>query len=218
MPKTLVQRSNFLPLVAWNYERWRGRALSLLTRSPFPLARELRLLQDWGAVRRGEMWLDAGTSSGVYARALADAGARVIAADISPAMLSEARRRSAAYAGRIEFRLLDVERSGLPDASLGGIAVGASLTEFHDPRRALEEFGRLLGPGGRLFLMYLRAAETRRGRLAQWPFKLLGVRFPDREDVRATLERCGLRRVRAQVQRAVTLELYFKESSPDAPL
>ena len=50
---------------------------------------------------------------------------------------------------------MNLEDSGLPDASFDGVAVGATLNETQDPARFLSELARLLRPGGQLWLMYV---------------------------------------------------------------
>jgi ubiquinone/menaquinone biosynthesis C-methylase UbiE len=99
----------------------------------------------------GEQWLDVGTSAGFYAGVLARAGAKVLACDISPAMLREARRREGHP--NIQYALLDAERSGLPSGSFGGVTIGATIGETAHPQIMLAESVRLLRPGGQLWIM-----------------------------------------------------------------
>ncbi|WQE93674.1 class I SAM-dependent methyltransferase [Deinococcus sp. AB2017081] len=151
---TVAQRSNLSPMTARAYTAWRRRSLSLLAGQPFDLAREERLFLTQCAPQRGGWWLDAGTSTGFYAEVLARAGCRVLAADLSPAMLAEAARQHP-HPG-IDWAALNVEDSALPDASFDGVTVGATLNETHDPARFLRGVARVLRPGGQVWLMYLR--------------------------------------------------------------
>lgn len=170
-PLTAAQRSNLLPLTAWGYPLWRARALTWLSGQPFPLTREEQLFLGLCAPRAGERWLDIGTSSGFYAGVLARRGCRVDALDLSPAMLQVAARREPSPL--IRWQKLNAEDSGLPSGSYDGVVIGATLNETARPALLLREAGRLLAPGGRLWLMY--AAHTGGGLLAA----LGGLTFPD---------------------------------------
>ncbi len=79
---------------------------------------------------------------------------RVIGIDISPAMLSAARRRNAAAvrAGRVELRLADV--TAIPYES-GGFNKAMSIHSLYfwpQPLAGLRELHRVLRPAGRLAL------------------------------------------------------------------
>jgi ubiquinone/menaquinone biosynthesis C-methylase UbiE len=216
MPKnaqySLAQSSNFLPLTAQFYDLWRERSLSLLTREQFGLEREFTLLRDWVKPQTGQRFLDIGTSTGNYARVLAQAGAEVVAIDISRFMLEKALARGNNEG--IVYEQVNAEYLPYPDQHFDGVVMGASLNEFHNTRRALEQTARVLKPEGKLFMMYLCESETSFGRFVQAPFRLSGVRFPNREEVAKTLFDLGLQPIRAEVRRAVTLEMYLKTPAP----
>ena len=205
---TLAQLSNLLPVTALLYDAWRVKSLSLLTGDDFRLEREFALMLEWLKVESGQTFLDVGTSTGNYARAIAGCGATVTAIDISKPMLVQAQKLTTQPA--ITFEQVNVEALPYPDSSFDGVVVGASLNEFFDTRLALAEMARVLKPGGKLFMMYLRQSDTGFGRFAQTAFKLSGIRFPNREAVAATLLERGLERTRAELRRAVTLELFVK--------
>ncbi len=205
---TLAQMSNLLPMTALLYDTWRVRSLSWLTRESFDLRREFALMLEWLGVQPGDRFLDVGTSTGNYARAVAGRGAAVTAIDISESMLERARKQS--LDSGIAFERVNVEAMPYSDSSFDGIVVGASLNEFHDTRRALAEMTRVLKPDGRLFMMYLRESDTAFGKAFQLLFKLGGIRFPNRDTVRKQAQDLGLALARAEVRRAVTFELYVK--------
>jgi ubiquinone/menaquinone biosynthesis C-methylase UbiE len=211
---TLGQMSNFLPITAMFYDTWRERSLSWLTRESFNLKREFALMLEWLHVQPDQRFLDVGTSTGNYARAVEKSGAVVTAIDISQAMLERARKQSAGL--EITFERVNVEAMPYPDSSFDGVVVGASLNEFHDTGRALEEMARVLKPDGRLFMMYLRESDTAFGKAFQLMFKLGGIRFPNRERVRQQCAELGLVQTRAEVRRAVTFELYVKREATRA--
>ncbi|ABF44824.1 2-polyprenyl-3-methyl-5-hydroxy-6-metoxy-1;4-benzoquinol methylase [Deinococcus geothermalis DSM 11300] len=173
---TLAQRSNLWPLTAWGYSAWRAHSLTLLTGQPFSLEREAALFLALCRPRPGETWLDAGTSTGFYAGVLARAGCQVLAADLSPSMLAQARRRETHP--DITWLLTNLEASGLPAGSFAGVTVGATLNETRRPARLLAELARLIQPGGQLWLMYV----ARTGGPLQWLLAspaLGGLTFPD---------------------------------------
>lgn len=170
---TPAQRSNFLPLTAWGYAWWRARSLTLLSGQPFSLAREEALFVGLCQPQPGQHWLDMGTSTGFYAGVLAARGCRVDALDLSGPMLREAARRSPSPL--ISWQRVNAESTGSPAASYDGITIGATLNETADPARMLREAARLLGPRGKLWLMYASAPGPA-GRVLG---RLGGLTFPD---------------------------------------
>jgi len=183
--RTPAQRSNDLTITARGYHMWRARSLRLISGHPLTLRREADLFLTLARPAPGETWLDAGTSTGFYAGVLARAGARVVATDLSPAMLAEARRRETS--DLIDWAALDVQDTGLPDASLDGVTMGATLNELADPAAGLRELQRLLRPGGRLWLMYVRRSG---GEIQALLERLGGTTFPDPADVTRVLDGC----------------------------
>lgn len=153
---------------------WRAQSVALLSGQPFGLGREARLFLGLCQPQPGQVWLDAGTSAGFYAGVLARAGCRVDAADLSPAMLREGKRRESSPL--IAWREVNLEDSGWPDARYDGVVVGATLNETHDPARFLAELARLLRPGGTLWLMFVRPSG---GPGQQALSALGGLNFPD---------------------------------------
>jgi 2-polyprenyl-3-methyl-5-hydroxy-6-metoxy-1,4-benzoquinol methylase len=205
---TLAQQSNLWPITAKLYDAWRVRSLSLLTGEAFGLAREFDLLLEWLKPQPGQQWLDVGTSTGNYARVLADAGTKVTAIDLSSSMLEQAvlhtDRATAAQQliyDQIIFELANAEALPYADHSFAGVVLGATLNEFADTSLGLRECARVLAPGGQMFLMYLCQAPTASGRWGQRLFALAGIRFPAREQVRQTLAAAGMQLERAELRR-----------------
>ena len=103
--------------------------------------------------------LDVGTGTGDLAFGLvsaSDASARVIGADISPAMLEALRRRADASGERRVTAVLATSES-LPfaDASLDRIIAGFAVRNFGDLGAGLREMRRVLRVGGRAVILEL---------------------------------------------------------------
>lgn len=178
---------NLWPLTAWGYELWRARALSLLSGRPFPLDEELERMRASLEPLEGGVFLDLGTSTGLYARALLRAGAqRVYALDLSPAMLDVARRRARGLEGLVPL-LARAEALPLRTSSLQGVAVGGSWNEFAEPETVALEVARVLKPGGRLWLMFTHRSSSPLQRV----FERAGLRFPRLEDLLELLAPLG---------------------------
>lgn len=171
---TLAQRSNFLPVTPLGYAWWRAQSLTLLSGEPFGLEREARMFTALCRPHAGQRWLDAGTSTGFYAGALAAQGCRVDAADLSAGMLRRAAARTPSPL--ISWHQVNLEQSGWEPGIYDGVTVGATLNETADPARLLQELARLLRPGGGLWLMYVaRAPGPAQAALT----RLGGLWFPD---------------------------------------
>src|SRR3954452_3392788 len=68
-----AQRSNlFWPTANFYEQVWRVRSLSFLTGEPFPVAREMAIVNPWLCPERGGFFIDVGTSHGLYARNIAN--------------------------------------------------------------------------------------------------------------------------------------------------
>jgi ubiquinone/menaquinone biosynthesis C-methylase UbiE len=78
---------------------------------------------------------------------------RVIGIDLSAAMVTEtAADIRNANLPQIELRQMDAEHLDFPDAAFDVVLCGFALWFFPHPERALQEFRRVLRPGGRILL------------------------------------------------------------------
>lgn len=98
--------------------------------------------------------LDVGAGTGFLSEGAAKIARKVIALDFSKAMLSEARAK---LGGRnVEFKIGNVERIPLPNASMDAVIGNMVLHHCPHPEIAAREMARVLVPGGRLVLSDLQ--------------------------------------------------------------
>lgn len=102
-------------------------------------------------LKPGSRLLDAGCGSGQFALEMAARGAIVIGVDLSPAMIERARTHGAERQIEVEWRVGDLTTLPDPDHHYDAIMARASLQFVPNPWPALQEFGRVLRPGGRLY-------------------------------------------------------------------
>ncbi len=184
VPWTPAQLANYVPAVAWGYERlWRWQALRLLSGQRFPLDKELRLVRELIAPGRDGLLLDVGCSTGLYARTFAAAAssAPIAAVDHSRAMLLEARRYARRAGHAISFVRASAQALPFRAACAAGYAMGGSLNEIGDIDAALRETRRVLQSSGRFVSMNLLRAHSRWGRLLQRVVATGGIQFPSLE-------------------------------------
>jgi len=94
--------------------------------------------------------LDAGCGTGFLSFELAARGHRVTGVDFAPAMLTEARRKAAERAVSVRFEEADAEHLPFPDASFDLAISRHLLWTLPHPEAAIDEWIRVLRPGGRL--------------------------------------------------------------------
>jgi len=95
----------------------------------------------------GKALLDLATGTGDIAFLAADAGARVVALDITPRMIELARAKATADR-RVAFLVADMTELPMPSASFDVVTTGYGLRNVPDVATALDEIRRVLKPGG----------------------------------------------------------------------
>src|SRR5215831_4588485 len=110
------------------------------------------------ALKPGEVVLDLGSGGGfdvfIAGRKVGATG-KVIGVDMTPDMLSKARRNTAAYReqtglNNVEFRLGEIENLPLADASVDVIISNCVLNLSPEKSQVWREIARVLKPGGRV--------------------------------------------------------------------
>jgi arsenite methyltransferase len=110
------------------------------------------------SLQPGEVVLDLGSGGGFdcfLAGPRVGATGRVIGVDMTPEMLSKARRNIASYRERtgldnVEFRLGEIEHLPLPDRSVDVVISNCVLNLSPDKPQVWRELARVLKPGGRV--------------------------------------------------------------------
>ncbi|MBV9015380.1 MAG: class I SAM-dependent methyltransferase [Alphaproteobacteria bacterium] len=97
--------------------------------------------------------LDVGCGTGFLSLELATRGHRVTGIDFAPQMLAEARKKAAEQRLAVRFEEGDAEALAFPDASFDLVMTRHVLWTLPHPERAIDEWIRVLRPGGRLTVM-----------------------------------------------------------------
>ena len=97
--------------------------------------------------------LDLGCGTGVVSRSIArrpDFHGRIIGVDISPALVTAARRLSneEGVAERIDYRIGDTHFLDFTDGAVDAVVAHTLASHVADPTAVLEEAARILRPGG----------------------------------------------------------------------
>jgi ubiquinone/menaquinone biosynthesis C-methylase UbiE len=109
----------------------------------------------------GKDVLEIGCGSGVHAKLLAEAGARVTAIDLTPTAVEMTRTRLALHG--LEGTVVEADAEALPfgDASFDFVWSWGVIHHSADTSRVIAELARVLRPRGRLaFMVYHRSSIT----------------------------------------------------------
>lgn len=103
------------------------------------------------APRAGERVLDLAAGTAASSVSLAAGGAHIVAADFSPGMIAEGRRR---HGGIPNLEFVQADATDLPfaDGEFDATTMSFGLRNVNDPKKALRELLRVTRPGGRLVI------------------------------------------------------------------
>jgi len=139
------------------YDRW-APVYDLVFGQVFERGRRASLE---AAERIGGRILEVGVGTGIslpdYSRRN-----RIVGVDISEAMLEKARHRVTAVGlAHVEaLEVMDAERLNFPDDSFDVVVAQYVVTAVPNPEAALDEFARVLKPGGEIILLSRVGAEA----------------------------------------------------------
>ncbi len=80
-------------------------------------------------------------------------GCSITAIDLSPEMLSVARKRADRLNLDVTFRVMDAEALDFADSSFDTVVSSLSTCTFPDPVKALQQMARVCCPGGKVLLL-----------------------------------------------------------------
>lgn len=124
---------------------WSAGHYPALAERLMPVAREL---VDACAISAGQEVLDVGAGTGNVAVVAAEAGARVTASDLTPALIEQGRARCEAEGVEVGWIEADVEELPFEDASFDCVTSSFGAMFAPRPHVAASEMFRVVRPGG----------------------------------------------------------------------
>lgn len=143
--------------IAKAYARW-APVYDFVFGALFARARSAAIV---AAERVGGRILEVGVGTGIMLPDYASAN-RLVGVDLSEPMLRKAQARVDALGlGNVEgLAVMDAERMGFPDDSFDVIVAVLVVTTVPHPEATLDEFARVLKPGGEIVLISRVGADT----------------------------------------------------------
>lgn len=102
-------------------------------------------------VHAGNRVLDMAAGTGTSSASIAATGASVVAADFSPGMIAEGKRRHPNHPN-LTFELADATNLPFTDGEFDAVTISFGLRNVVDVPKALSEFYRVTKPGGRVVI------------------------------------------------------------------
>ena len=127
----------------------------------------LAAIREYAARGRYRRAVDVGTGTGFTAFAVAPVSGQVVATDVTPEMLAEARRLGAAQGvTNVRYALGAAEHLPFADDALDLLTCRTAAHHFQDVQRVIDEWRRVLETGGTLLLSDSVAPEDEE--LSRW--------------------------------------------------
>ncbi|MCL2515796.1 MAG: class I SAM-dependent methyltransferase [Nocardiaceae bacterium] len=126
------------------------------------------------APKPGELVLDVAAGTGTSSAAIAQHGAKVIAADFSAGMIAVGRARQADNL-RVEFVQADATQLPFGDGEFDAVTVSFGLRNIVEPKKALAEFFRVTKPGGRVVICEFSTPPAAPLRAAYYAYLQFGM-------------------------------------------
>jgi len=123
--------------------------------------RKLELMAGRLSLDLGASVLDVGTGTGVFVPYIMDGigqGGRLVALDIAEEMLKLARKKECS--GKADHVQADVLSLPFGPEVFDTVVCYSSFPHFQDKSQALKEVGRVLRPGGRLFICHTSSKDA----------------------------------------------------------
>ena len=137
----------------------------------------LRILTEWASLERYPLGLDIATGPGFTAFAIAEFCDTIVASDIAPGMLNQARKIAARRGiANVRFEIIDASDIPYPDASIDLVTCRTAPHHFHDIGKFLSEVHRVLSPGGVFLLCDTTTSED--PVIAAWHHRVEVARDP----------------------------------------
>lgn len=133
------------------------------------LLKKRRRAIELAAPKAGEKVLLIGAGTGLDLEFMAP-GPRLIAIDLTPAMLAILRRRAGRLGLEVEARVMDGQALEFLDASFDLVILHFILAVIPDPGRCIREVARVLRPGGRAVILDKFMPDAKR---PPWIFRLI---------------------------------------------
>ncbi|MFC6769022.1 class I SAM-dependent methyltransferase [Natrinema soli] len=182
-------------------QHWNGRAMTFDDASQHGTHSEeqheqwLSVLREWTGDEPLAV-LDIGCGTGVISLLLAELDHDVTGVDFAPEMLERAREKAERTSRSADFYRGDAEALAVPDDALELVTARHLLWTLPNPETALEEWRRVVEPGGRILVIegYWNHAEP-------WDeYEAIHDDLPmydgrPPEELRAVFERHGLREI-----------------------
>lgn len=153
------------------------------------------------ALQEGQVVLDLGSGGGFdvfQAGAKVKAAGRVIGVDMTPEMLSKARKNIEQYRNRtgldnVEFRLGEIEYLPVPDASVDVVLSNCVINLSPDKPQVWREIFRVLKPGGKVAVSDLALLQSLPDNIREMASALVGCVAGAVlvDETRALLEKTG---------------------------